>query len=73
MHAKFHVSVFQNNTDIHHHSLNFVCLVFLGHLLVQVTKWFLAYGSDIWLMWKISDLSIKPSPQIYATYFLILI
>ena len=34
--------------DIRHRSLDFVCLFLLGHLLVQVTWWFLASdGSEI--------------------------
>ena len=35
-------SGFQNKRDIPHRSLDFVCLFLLGHLLVQVTGWFLA-------------------------------
>ena len=48
MHAKFQVAGFQNKRDIRHRSLDFVCLLLLGHLLVQVTWWFLASdGSKI--------------------------
>ena len=48
MHAKFHVAGFQNKRDIRHYSLDFVYLFLLGHLLVQVTWWFLASdGSEI--------------------------
>ena len=44
MYAKFQGAGFQNIGDTRHRSLDFVCLVLLGHLLVQVTWWFL--GSD---------------------------
>ena len=48
MHAKFQVAGFQTKRDIRHRSLDFVNLFLLGHLLVQVTWWFLASdGSEI--------------------------
>ena len=48
MHAKFQVAGFQNKRDIRHPSFDYVCLFFLGHLLVHVTLWFLASdGSEI--------------------------
>ena len=50
MHAKFQVPGFQNTRDIQHCSLDLpvVCLFLLGHLLVQVTWWFLSSdGSEI--------------------------
>ena len=48
MYAKFQVARFQNKRDTRHRSLDFVCIFLLGHLLVQVTWWFLASdGSEI--------------------------
>ena len=47
MYAKFQVAMFQNERDIRHRSLDFICLL-LEHLSVQVTLWFLAPdGSEI--------------------------
>ena len=46
--AKFQGAGFQNIGDTRHRSLDFLCLFLLGHLLVQVTWWFLASdGSEI--------------------------
>ena len=44
MHA-FNVTRFQNEIDIHR-SLDFASLFSLGHLPVQVTRWFLAYDNS---------------------------
>ena len=71
--AKFQVTGFQNKRDIRHRSLYFVCLFLLGHLLVQVTWWFLASdGSEIHSSVEDFRPFNKNSPQIYATFFLIL-
>ena len=44
----------------------------LGHLLVQVTWWFLAFDSSE-IQASVEDFrSIKTSPQTYANYFLVL-
>ena len=71
MHAKFQGAEFHNKRDTRHRSLDFVCLFLLGHLPVQVTWLFLVSdGSEI--QTGVEDFrSIKTSPQIYATYFLI--
>ena len=73
MHACFQVAGFQNERDIRNRSQDFVCLFLPGHLLVQVTGRSLPLtAAKFRLVWKISDLSMKTSPRIFATYFLIL-
>ena len=72
MYAKFQVAMFQNERDIRHRSLDFICLL-LEHLSVHVTLWFLAPTAvKFRLLWKISNLSNKTPHQIYTTYFIIL-
>ena len=45
MHAKCQVAWFQNKRDLRHRSLYFAYLFLIGHLLVQMTWWFLV--SDV--------------------------
>ena len=48
MHAKFQVAGFQNKGDVRQPFSRFRLFILLGHLLVQVTWWFLASeGSEI--------------------------
>ena len=69
MDAKFQVAGVQNKRIIRHRSLDFVCLFLLGQLPVKLTWRFTASdGSGIQAS---VEESIKTSPQIYATYFLI--